>query len=144
MYYIAILSKLLKQTWMGRVCDRTHPRLYTSSWNTCDISHTLNMVWCVSPFACNSFIFNTVDNDNNKAISESLWVIRQKSESQNGGNKKTKHAEFSEKTNISYPLIRCGRVNAVMRKYDMYSTFSFVFICGVLRELVPFIQFKKR
>ena len=26
--------------------------------------------------------------------------------SQNGGNKKTKHAKFSEKTNISYPLIR--------------------------------------
>ena len=30
----------------------------------------------------------------------------QKCESQNGGNKKVKHAKFSEKTNISYPLIR--------------------------------------
>ena len=30
-------------------------------------------------------------------------VIRQKGESQNGGNKKTKHAIFSVKTNISYP-----------------------------------------
>ena len=31
-------------------------------------------------------------------------VIRQKGESQNGGNKKSKHAKFSEKTNFSYPL----------------------------------------
>ena len=30
-----------------------------------------------------------------------LSVIRQKGESQNGGNKKTKHAKFSEKENIS-------------------------------------------
>ena len=37
-------------------------------------------------------------------------VIRQKGESQNRGNKKTKHFEFSEKTNISYPLIRTRRV----------------------------------
>ena len=33
-------------------------------------------------------------------------VIRQKGESQNGRYKKIKHAKFSEKTNISYPLIR--------------------------------------
>ena len=32
-------------------------------------------------------------------------VIRQKGKYQNGGNKKTKHAKFSEKTNVSYPLI---------------------------------------
>ena len=31
-------------------------------------------------------------------------VIRQKGESQNGGNKKTKNAKYSEKTNISYTL----------------------------------------
>ena len=31
-------------------------------------------------------------------------VIRQKGKSQNGGNK-TKHAKFSEKINVSYPLI---------------------------------------
>ena len=33
-------------------------------------------------------------------------VIRQKSESQNGDSKKIKHVKFSEKTDISYPLIR--------------------------------------
>ena len=33
-------------------------------------------------------------------------VIRQKGECQDGGNKKINHAEFSEKTNISQPLIR--------------------------------------
>ena len=32
-------------------------------------------------------------------------LIRQKCESQHGGNKKTKHTKFSEKTNISYLLI---------------------------------------
>ena len=30
----------------------------------------------------------------------------QKGESQNGGNKKTKPFKFSEKRNISYPLVR--------------------------------------
>ena len=34
-----------------------------------------------------------------------LLVIRQKGESQNGCFKKTKGAKFSEKTNISFPLI---------------------------------------
>ena len=33
-------------------------------------------------------------------------VIRQKGESPNGFFKKTKHAKFSEKRNISYPLLR--------------------------------------
>ena len=40
-----------------------------------------------------------------------LSVIRQKGESQSRGYKKTKCAKFSEKTNISYPLIcmhMCG------------------------------------
>ena len=32
-------------------------------------------------------------------------VIRQKGKSQNGCFKKTKHAKFPEKTNISYPLM---------------------------------------
>ena len=32
-------------------------------------------------------------------------VIRGKGEPQNGGNKKTKHVKFCEKTNIPYPLI---------------------------------------
>ena len=33
-------------------------------------------------------------------------IIRQKDESQNGGNKKTKETKFSEKMNISYTLTR--------------------------------------
>ena len=33
-------------------------------------------------------------------------VIRKKSESQNECNKKTEHTKFSEKTSISYPVIR--------------------------------------
>ena len=32
--------------------------------------------------------------------------LMQKDESENGGNKKTKHVKVSKKTNISYPLIR--------------------------------------
>ena len=35
-----------------------------------------------------------------------MSVIRKKGESQNGGNKETKHVKFSVKTKISYPLIR--------------------------------------
>ena len=35
-----------------------------------------------------------------------IIIITEKGESQNGGNKKTKHTKFSEKANISYPLIR--------------------------------------
>ena len=33
-------------------------------------------------------------------------IIRQKGESQSGGNKKTKETKFSEKMSISYTLIR--------------------------------------
>ena len=39
-------------------------------------------------------------------ISNNLSVMRQKGKFQNGCFKKTKHAKFSKKTNISYPLIR--------------------------------------
>ena len=39
-------------------------------------------------------------------LEQFVSVIRQKSESQYGCFKKTKHAKFSEKTKISYPLIR--------------------------------------
>ena len=35
-------------------------------------------------------------------------VIKKKGESQNGGNKKTKHAKFSEKR-IFYTLLKCTR-----------------------------------
>ena len=45
-----------------------------------------------------------------------MWKIRQKSESQNECLKKTKHAKFSEKTNISYPLIRT-RLRFVLLPY---------------------------
>ena len=45
-----------------------------------------------------------------------MWKIRQKSESQNECFKKTKHAKFSEKTNISYPLIRT-RLRFVLLPY---------------------------
>ena len=33
------------------------------------------------------------------------WLIKQKGKSQNGRKKKTKHAKFSKKASISYPLI---------------------------------------
>ena len=34
-----------------------------------------------------------------------MSIIREKDKSQNGGSKTTKHAKFSEKTSVSYPLI---------------------------------------
>ena len=58
-------------------------------------------------------------------------VIRQKGESQNRGNKKTKHFEFSEKTNISYPLIRTRRVR--IKRLEKFGFFrkirSALFVC---------------
>ena len=48
-------------------------------------------------------IFNLRSSNNSS-------VIRQKGESQNGCFKKTKHAKFSEKTNISNPLIRTRKI----------------------------------
>ena len=42
-----------------------------------------------------------------------LAVIRQNGESQNGDIKKAKHATFSQKTNISYPLIRTRGIRNV-------------------------------
>ena len=45
-------------------------------------------------------------------------VIRPKSESQNGGNKKTKHAKFSEKRTLLTSSYVCasGGTNLVFRK----------------------------
>ena len=41
-----------------------------------------------------------------KGFPQILSVTTQNDESQNGGNNNTKHAKFSEKTNISYSVIR--------------------------------------
>ena len=52
--------------------------------------------------------------------------ITQKCESQNGGNKKAKHAKFSKKTNISYPLIHTrngGNKKAKHAKFSKKQTF---------------------
>ena len=53
------------------------------------------------------------NNSERSSCHDDIWsrintssVIRQKGESQNGFFEKTKHAKFSEKTSISYPLIR--------------------------------------
>ena len=57
-------------------------------------------------------------------------LIRRKSESQNGRFKKTKHAKFSEKTNISYTPIR-----ARTWAYQGVRNFRFFGRFGVLRFL---------
>ena len=52
--------------------------------------------------------------------------ITQKCESQNGGNKKAKHAKFSKKTNIFYPLIHTrngGNKKAKHAKFSKKQTF---------------------
>ena len=43
-----------------------------------------------------------------KSLEKFARKLRQKSESQNGGNKKRKHAKFSEKMNISYVCLSVG------------------------------------
>ena len=60
---------------------------------------------------------------------------RQNGESQNGGNKKTKHAKFPEKTKISYPLIqtRClitderVMLNSILRIGGKFTNINFTF-----------------
>ena len=55
-------------------------------------------------YTCKLFVHNNFQNY--YKLIRNLSIIRQKGESQNGGNKRTKYAKFSGKTNISYPLIR--------------------------------------
>ena len=64
-------------------------------------------------------MWNDYFNNNWRSVSS---VIRQKSESQNGGNKKTKHAKFSQKTNISYPLIRICYIRFEIRPFALLPT----------------------
>ena len=62
-------------------------------------------------------------------VTQIASVVRQKGESQNGCFKKTKHAKFSERTNISYPLIRArmcayqGPKNVRFSEHLAYSVF---------------------
>ena len=55
-------------------------------------------------------------------------VIRQKGESQNGYFKKTKYAKFSDKTNISYPLI-CTRTCLYQRVRNVRFARKFGVLC---------------
>ena len=50
-----------------------------------------------------------------------LSVIRQKGEAQNGCFKKTKRVRFSEKRNLSYPLIRTHTWFAAFRYHEVFS-----------------------
>ena len=74
-------------------------------------------------------------------------VIRQKGKYQNGGNKKTKHAKFSEKTNVSYPLIhtRTCAYQGVRNVWLFFFFGKFDVLCflvtSVLRfALLPYYQ----
>ena len=67
-------------------------------------------------------------------------VIKQKGESQNGGNKKN-HANFSEKTNISYPLIltRTCAYQGIRNTRGFFGKFSVLFFSCYLRfDIRPF------
>ena len=57
-----------------------------------------------------------------------LSALRQKGESQNIGNKKTKHAKFSEKTNIFYPLIRTCAYQGIRNVRFSENLVCFVFL----------------
>ena len=76
-------------------------------------------------------------------------VIRQKGKYQNGGNKKTKHAKFSEKTNVSYPLIHTrtcayqGVRNVQVFLFFFFGKFDVLcfLVTSVLRfALLPYYQ----
>ena len=53
-----------------------------------------------------SFISELDWLDYHQRLDDRSSVVRQKGESQNGCFEKMKHVKFSEKINISYPLIR--------------------------------------
>ena len=57
-------------------------------------------------FRNTSYLYLQRQHDNSLKNCYNVGNIRQKGVSQSGRLKKTKHAKFSEKTNISYPLIR--------------------------------------
>ena len=60
-------------------------------------------------------------------------VIRQKGESQNGGNKKTKYAKFAEKRTFLTPWYVCGVRNFVFREI-----WRILFSCYLHFEIHPF------
>ena len=68
---------------------------------------------------------------NNKETN--LLVIRQKSESQNGGNKKTKYGKFPEKRKFLTPDLRTYICILGVQKYSLFGKF------GTLCFLVPCI-----
>ena len=83
---------------LGSEC--TFDLSFLSKMVTCGITSSFTLILKVASalptyFTCIKYI------PSNKSS-----VIRQKGESQNGCFKKTKHVKFSEKTNISNPLIR--------------------------------------
>ena len=62
------------------------------------------------------------------------------SESQNGGNKKTKHAKFSENLTFFYPLIRTGVCVSGGKKRSFFGKFGVLclLVTSVLRfALLP-------
>ena len=62
-------------------------------------------------------------------------VIRRKAESQNGGNKKTKHAKFSEKRTFLTPRVRIRGIKMfVFRKI-----WGALFPCYLRFEIRPFV-----
>ena len=71
-------------------------------------------------------------------------VIIQKGKSQNGGNKKRKHATFSAKTNISYSLIR-NRTCAYqgvrnVRLFEKFGVLCFLVTSVVRFAFLPYYQ----
>ena len=65
--------------------------------------------WAFRQICQNRLHWSAVRTNIYEKISVISSVIRQKGESQNGYFKKTKHAQFSDKANISYPLICRGQ-----------------------------------
>ena len=72
-----------------------------------------------------------------KILVRNSSVIRQKDESQNRGNKKTKHVNFSEKINIFYPLIRT-RMCAYQGLRNVSFFGKFAIICFLVTSVFRF------
>ena len=76
-----------------------------------------------------------IKKESNKNTMTNSSVFRQKGESQNGGNKKTKHDKFFEKKqNISCPLIR-RRTFAYQRVRNIRFSGTFGMLCFLVTSV---------
>ena len=103
---------------MCEICSKCVIKILEWRFDTIMVSRFHTFFWCFHwwLWTCKQRLGNTGSDYTSRVISS---VIRQKGESQNGCSKKTKHVKFSEKTNISNPLIRTRSQSCIKTKINL-------------------------